>query len=78
MTPATDLPEKLVRIRNTPEVVSAGAKAIYVRRLGRINRINSRATVLVESDQGTLYGDGKRYLKYYVPLALLRKVGPSD
>lgn len=44
-----------------------------IRRAGRVNRINSRATVLVESDHGTLYGDGKRYLKFYVPLPLLRK-----
>jgi len=48
-----------------------------VRRAGRVNRINSRVTVLVESDQGTLYGDGKHYLKFYVPLPLLRKIDSS-
>lgn len=35
---------------------------------GRVNRINRRATVLVESKDGQQYSDGKRYQKYYVPL----------
>ena len=38
---------------------------------GTINRIHRRATVLVESPRGTLYNNGKRYEKYYVPLAKL-------
>jgi len=41
---------------------------------GRINRITRRATVLVEHPQGDLYTDGKRYAKFYVPLAVLQKV----
>jgi hypothetical protein len=41
---------------------------------GRINRITRRATVLVEDPRGKVYTDGKRYLVYYVPLPLLRKV----
>ena len=40
---------------------------------GRINRIQSRATVLVEHPEGTKYTDGKRYQKYYVPLPMLRR-----
>ena len=36
---------------------------------GRINRVTKRATVLVEDARGERYSDGKRYRKYYVPLA---------
>ncbi len=35
---------------------------------GLINRINHRATVLVVSDKGRAYSDGKKYQKYYMPL----------
>jgi hypothetical protein len=42
--------------------------------LGLVNRITKRATVLVESATGQLYADGKRYLKWYIPLANLEKV----
>jgi hypothetical protein len=38
---------------------------------GFVNRINHRATVLVESRDGAKYRDGKRYRKYYVPLGRL-------
>jgi predicted GIY-YIG superfamily endonuclease len=41
---------------------------------GRVNRITKRATVLVESRLGSHYTDGKRYRKYYVPLARLEVV----
>jgi hypothetical protein len=44
---------------------------------GRVNRITRRATVLVENPQGTLFNDGKRYVRCYVPLPLLRKAGQS-
>ncbi len=44
-----------------------------VRHVGVINRITRRATVLVESSTGTPYSDGKRYLKFYIPLAMLEK-----
>lgn len=40
---------------------------------GVVHRITRRATILVEDPRGTLYTDGKRYCKYYVPLPLLRK-----
>lgn len=35
---------------------------------GIVNRITKRATVLVEDEQGEPYKDGKRYLKFYVPV----------
>jgi hypothetical protein len=38
---------------------------------GRVNRITSRATVLVEDAEGQLFSDGRRYKTYYVPLPLL-------
>jgi hypothetical protein len=44
---------------------------------GRVNRITRRATVLVENSGGTLYSDGKRYIRCYVPLPLLRKSGQA-
>jgi hypothetical protein len=45
-----------------------------VRHVGVVNRITRRATVLVESARGAPFGDGKRYLKFYIPLPLLQKV----
>ncbi|MBC7782678.1 MAG: SprT-like family protein [Burkholderiales bacterium] len=36
--------------------------------VGTVNRINSRATVLVEHRGGQRYTDGRRYLKFYVPV----------
>ncbi len=44
---------------------------------GIVNRITTRATVLVESPDGPQYSDGKRYRKYYVPLPALRPGGPG-
>jgi hypothetical protein len=38
---------------------------------GMVNRINQRATVLVENAKGVRYTNGKRYLKYYIPLGRL-------
>lgn len=45
-----------------------------VRRVGVVNRITRRATILVESPEGIVYTDGKRYRKFYVPLGLLQKL----
>ncbi len=42
-------------------------------RVGVVNRITRRATVLVEDPGGQPYSDGKRYLKFYIPLAMLSK-----
>jgi hypothetical protein len=40
---------------------------------GMLNRINRRATVLVESPSGVRYTNGKRYEKFYIPLGMLTK-----
>lgn len=42
--------------------------------VGRVNRITKRATVLVEDDQGQRYSDGKRYAKFYIPVAMLETI----
>lgn len=49
-----------------------------VRRVGRVNRITRRATVLVEDVSGPVYSDGKRYVTFYVPPPLLRKEADSE
>ena len=41
---------------------------------GVVNRITRRATILVEDLRGTRYSNGKRYLKYYVPIHQLRPI----
>lgn len=41
-------------------------------RIGTVNRITRRATVLVPDPKGQLYDDGSRYTKYYVPISHLR------
>ena len=41
---------------------------------GTVNRINKRATVLVEDENGQSYSDGKRYAKFYVPVQMLETV----
>ncbi len=40
---------------------------------GRVNRITRRATVLVPSRNGERFSDGRRYLRYYVPLEKLQR-----
>jgi hypothetical protein len=45
------------------------------RLVGRVNRLNKRATVLVEDADGLPYSDGKRYQKFYVPVGWVRNVG---
>ncbi|MAT14161.1 MAG: SprT-like family protein [Planctomyces sp.] len=44
-------------------------------RTGVVNRISKRVTVLVPDPRGERYTDGRRYIKYYVPLASLKRVG---
>lgn len=39
---------------------------------GIVNRITTRATVLVADPAGEPYSDGKRYLKFYIPLSMLQ------
>lgn len=41
---------------------------------GVVNRLSKRATVLVESDRGQPYTNGKRYAKFYVPVQMLEAV----
>ena len=41
---------------------------------GRVNRITRRATVLVEAPHGEPFTDGRRYIRYYVPLEQLQRV----
>ncbi len=40
--------------------------------VGVVNRITRRATVLVESEKGVRYNDGKRYEKFYIPIVNLK------
>jgi hypothetical protein len=40
--------------------------------VGVVNRITRRATVLVESERGVPYNDGKRYEKFYIPIINLK------
>lgn len=68
----------------TPHEVAAMAHAIRpgdrvrfdhegISRVGRVNRITKRATVLVEDPAGRPFSDGKTYLTFYVPMPMLRK-----
>ena len=41
---------------------------------GLVNRVTKRATVLVEDPEGERWSDGRRYVRYYVPLAELSLV----
>ena len=41
---------------------------------GIVNRITKRATVLVADPGGAPYSDGKRYMTFYVPVAMLEVV----
>ncbi len=41
---------------------------------GVVNRINKRATVLVEDRGGVRYSNGKHYAKFYVPVQMLEAV----
>jgi len=49
-----------------------------VRHQGVVNRITRRATVLVEDAHGSPYTNGKRYLKFYIPLSMLEKDGNAS
>ena len=40
---------------------------------GYVNRITKRATILVKNSRGTLYSDGCKYQKFYVPLQRLKR-----
>jgi hypothetical protein len=53
--------------------IRVGSRVFFLHRgqqlAGRVNRVTKRATVLVKDPEGERYSDGKRYRKYYVPLA---------
>lgn len=42
--------------------------------VGIVNRIAKRATVLVPDERGMPYTDGRKYVKYYIPVAHLKVV----
>lgn len=42
---------------------------------GVVNRVTKRATILVEDPTGLRYSDGKRYVKFYIPLDHLQPAG---
>jgi hypothetical protein len=44
-----------------------------IRRVGRVNRITKRVTVLVEDHSGRPFSDGRNYATYYVPMPMLSK-----
>lgn len=44
-----------------------------ITRVGFLNRITRRATVLVPDPAGHRFDDGRRYVRYYVPLERLRR-----
>jgi hypothetical protein len=41
--------------------------------VGIVNRVTKRATVLVEDTRGPRYSDGRRYAKFYIPVAMLER-----
>jgi hypothetical protein len=45
---------------------------------GTVNRITRRATVLVPSAHGTLYNDGQRYTKFYIPIHQLHRAATEE
>lgn len=57
-----------IRIGDLARFTANGSELV-----GRVNHINRRATLLVESRRGVRYRDGKKYEKYYVPLGMLRR-----
>lgn len=66
-------PREVAAVRHGVRVGSAVEFEFQGRRLvGRVNRINHRATVLVEDSDGVPYSDGGRYSKFYVPVEQLR------
>lgn len=49
-----------------------------VEHTGLVNRINKRATVLVEDPAGVPYRNGKHYQKYYIPAEYLETVEDTE
>lgn len=45
---------------------------------GWVNRITRRATILVEDERGERFTDGKHYVRFYVPVELLKLNPPTS
>ena len=80
-----DVTHRLVTVRDqavAAQGVQVGDRVAFsldgTRRVGFVNRITKRATVLVEDGGGVRYTDGKRYLKFYVPLECLEKTSENS
>jgi hypothetical protein len=62
--------------------VRAGQRVKFMfegrRYVGVVNRVTKRATVLVPDPTGEAYTDGKRYLKFYIPLPMLTPIGDNE
>lgn len=69
MTPG-DVARKRLGIKCGDSVVF---KVDGIRYRGFVNRITKRATVLVEDAAGEEYCDGVKYVKFYVPLPMLKR-----
>ncbi|WP_254510324.1 hypothetical protein [Anatilimnocola floriformis] len=56
--------------------IQAGSKVRFrfdgVERVGIVNRVSKRVTVLVEDPNGQRYTNGKFYSKYYIPVQMLQ------
>ncbi len=48
------------------------------RYVGVVNRVTKRATVLVPDRTGEPYSDGRRYLKFYIPLPMLTPLSENE
>jgi hypothetical protein len=68
------VPTRAARLQRNGLTLGATVKFTYRGRsyTGVLNSLRVRATVLVEDPRGSLYNDGKRYVKYYVPLDQLQ------
>jgi hypothetical protein len=62
--------------------IQRGSRVVFLheghRRIGIVNRLTRRATVLVPDTSGRLYSDGCRYSKFYVPLNMLQNAEASE
>ena len=77
----TDYQHQLITQRERAAVkfdIRVGDQVVFFhdghRMIGRVNRITRRATVLVENSRGQEFTDGRRYVRFYVPLEHLQKV----
>ena len=59
--------------RSKPLLAVRPAGSTGTQHVGVVNRVNKRATVLVEDAKGMPYSNGKRYSKFYVPVQMLEK-----